>query len=141
MDYYLTHVHKLARSEDSNLSPWYVPFIVFGAIFCISVAIWKILRTRWLHTVVVSFCNATLSLIIMRKIDPHDCNYEMDVLSIIEATIFIVALLSAMILLHYDGCKANKRNQCCMCCRIKKDLNSPSLYADRMFENDDSDLI
>ena len=108
------------NSSNSSLILLFIPFIIAAVVFCASLILWRCLKTKWLHSIIVSFANGAIILIIIRKIQPHPCEYEYDAFAFTEAAIFIVALISVVVLMHYDACKANKRNQCLMCCRIKK---------------------
>ena len=118
-------------------SPVYSPFIIAFVVFFISVIVWRcFLRTRWLHSLILSLLFGTLTLVMFRKIEPSKCEYETDVASLIEGLLFLVSTVFVTVLLVLEGCKANKRRQCLMCCRSKRELDTPALYEDRMFAED-----
>lgn len=117
------------------MAPWYVPFIVAGVVFLIFAVVFKLFKADWAHTLIIPFALSALSLVLLRKIEPRDCNYEMDVFSVVESSYFVLALAFAISLMIIDGCKSNPRRQCFACCRMKKEIGD-SYYEERTYEND-----
>ena len=116
-------------------APWYVPFIVAGVVFLITAIIFKLFKSDWAHTLIIPFALSALSLVILRKIEPRDCNYEMDLFSILESSYFVLALGFAITLMIIDGCRSNERHQCFACCRMKRQIGD-SYFEERIYDND-----
>ena len=119
-----------------------VPTSISLGVFIASILIWKLVfKTRWSYVIVNSFSIAIIPLFIFRKFKKTDCNYVVDLFSVIEAILFIIAIISMLVLNTYAGCIANPRRQCCYTLRMKKNIDTPSLYDDSMFEGSTIDNI
>lgn len=122
--------------------PWYGPIIISVVTFGISLLIWKLLKTNWGHSLVLSYVFASITFVISRPFRADNCNYEVDNVTIVETTMVITSAILSVVLNVYQGCRANPRGQCCMCCRVKKDLSAPVRYDDAMFPPEEKeDLI
>lgn len=118
-----------------------IPSCVSLGVLLVSILVWKLLvKARWPYVIVNSFSIAIMPLFILRKFKKSDCEYEIDVFSVVEAILFIIAIVSMLSLNTYVGCIANPRRQCCYVLRMKKDMNTPYLYEDSMFESNNADI-
>ena len=114
-----------------------VPTVISCSVFVTSIIIWKLFKARWPYVIINSFSIAIIPLFIFRKFKNTNCQYIIDIFSVIEAILFIVAIISMLSLNTYTGCIANPRRQCFVCCRMKRELDGPVIYDDSMFENPD----
>jgi hypothetical protein len=119
-----------------------IPSCISVGVFIVSILVWKLaVKARWPYVIVNSYSIAIIPLFILRKFKKDDCAYVIDLFSVVEAILFILAIVSMLSLNTYAGCIANPRRQCCYTLRLKKDMNAPYLYDDSMFDSNSVDNI
>lgn len=134
--YYLqySNVNSIIKRQYESVLPWYACLIISSGVFVLSVVSWKIAKTNWAHTIIISYSFATIAMVIAKPYrSKENGEYDIDIITIIETTMIISSIALSLFLNIYQGCRANKQHTCCVCCHIPRDVSGPYLFDDAMW--------